>query len=109
MKDTSSLNLGQINQLKGLVLIEFGATWCSYCQAAQPNISAVLLNYPNVQHIKIEDGKGMRLGRQFSVKIWPTLIFLKDGLEVGRLVRPQNSQLILELLNSVICDAKWLP
>lgn len=39
-------------------------------------------------HLKIEDGPGRALGRQYRVKLWPTLVVLRDGQEVGRLVRP---------------------
>jgi thioredoxin 1 len=41
-----------------------------------------------VRHIKVEDGKGKPLGRSFRVKLWPTLVFLRDGAVVTQLVRP---------------------
>ena len=71
-------------------LIEFGATWCGFCQAAQADITASLSKHPAVRHIKVEDGKGRPLGRSFKVKLWPTLIYLENGMEVGRVVRPNN-------------------
>lgn len=77
----------EINTLKGATLLEFGASWCGYCKAAQSTITSELSHFPNIRHIKIEDGKGRRLGRSFHVKLWPTLIFMKDGVELKRLVR----------------------
>ena len=71
-------------------VIEFGASWCGYCQAAQADITAALSRHPAVRHIKVEDGKGRPLGRSFKVKLWPTLIYLENGVEVGRVVRPDN-------------------
>lgn len=50
-------------------------------------------------HIKIEDGPGRALGRSYKVKLWPTLIALKDGKEVGRVVRPSDSREVKEVLN----------
>lgn len=79
--------LEQINALTGATLLEFGASWCGYCKAAQPTITSELANFPNIRHIKIEDGKGRRLGRSFAVKLWPTLILMKDGVDLQRLVR----------------------
>lgn len=77
----------EINALTGATVLEFGATWCGYCKAAQATITSELSHFPNVRHIRIEDGKARRLGRSFHVKLWPTLIFMKDGVELKRLVR----------------------
>jgi thioredoxin 1 len=71
-------------------VLEFGASWCGYCQAAQGDIASVLMKHPEVRHIKVEDGKGKPLGRSFRVKLWPTLVYLEKGVEVGRVVRPEN-------------------
>jgi thioredoxin 1 len=72
-------------------VLEFGATWCGYCQAAQSDIAAVMRNHPAVRHLKVEDGKGKPLGRSFRVKLWPTLIYLENGVEKGRVVRPNSA------------------
>ena len=72
-------------------VLEFGARWCGHCQAAQADIAAVLKNHPDVDHLRIEDGKGRPLGRSFRVKLWPTLIYLEQGVEKGRVVRPADA------------------
>lgn len=78
----------EVDAWLGAVLLEFGATWCGHCQAAQPAIAAALNSHPEVRHVKVGDGPGKPLGRSFRVKLWPTLIFLRDGKEVDRVVRP---------------------
>jgi thioredoxin 1 len=80
------LSRAQIDQWQGALVLEFGASWCGYCQAAQPLIQAAFTCHPKIHHIKIEDGKGKRLGRSFMVKLWPTLIFMMNGREIKRLV-----------------------
>ncbi|ALM86264.1 thioredoxin family protein [Bordetella sp. N] len=87
-----------IDALRTPTLLEFGTDWCPHCQAAQPLIAKALAAHPQVDHIKVEDGKGRPLGRSFTVKLWPTLIFLRDGREVARLVRPQSESAIREAL-----------
>ena len=91
----------EIEALSGATMLEFGTDWCGYCKATQPFISSALAKRPDVRHIKIEDGKGRRLGRLFKVKLWPTLVFLKNGQEVGRLIRPDSAELISEALNKI--------
>jgi thioredoxin 1 len=80
-----------IDALPGPVVVEFGSPWCGYCRAAQPKIEAAFAEHAGVQHIKIADGSGRRLGRSFAVKLWPTLVFLRDGQEMARLVRPGDA------------------
>jgi thioredoxin 1 len=77
-----------IDALPGAAVIEFGTDWCGHCRAAQPLVAAAFTEHPQVPHLKVEDGPGRPLGRSFGVKLWPTLIFLRDGREVARLVRP---------------------
>jgi thioredoxin 1 len=80
-----------IDALPGTVALDFGTDWCGYCKAAAPAIAAALAEQPAVQHIKVEDGSGRKLGRSFRVKLWPTVVILKDGKEVARVVRPADS------------------
>lgn len=77
-----------VDALRGAVLLEFGINECPHCQRVQPLVADALKRYPGVQHLRIEDGKGRRLGRTFGVKLWPALILMKDGQEVARLLRP---------------------
>jgi thioredoxin 1 len=87
--------------MKGAVVVDFGTNWCGYCLSALPLIQTAFASHPNVRHIKVEDGKGRPLGRSFQIKLWPTLIFMRDGAEVARLVRPTSKQAIREALELI--------
>jgi len=80
----------EVDQLPGATVVEFGSPWCGYCRAAQPLIREAFAGHDGVRHIKVADASGRRLGRSFRVKLWPTLVFLRDGQEVQRLVRPDK-------------------
>lgn len=94
-----------INALKGTLILEFGAPWCGHCQAAQPLLAKVFAAHPQLRHMKIEDGPGRPLGRSFRVKLWPTLVFMKGGVEVARLVRPADTAAIIDAL-ALLADAR---
>ena len=91
----------EVDQLTGATIVEFGTPWCGHCQRAQPLIQQALQGHAEVTHLKVEDGPGQRLGRSFGVKLWPTLVFLKDGREMARLVRPQALQDVAEAVQAI--------
>ncbi len=81
----------ELDTLPGLTLLEFGTDWCGHCRAAQPALAEVLAQQPRWRHCKVEDGPGRPLGRSYRVKLLPTLVLLRDGQEVARLVRPTQA------------------
>ena len=88
----------EIDRLHGPTMLEFGSPWCGYCRAVQSLLASALADHPRVRHIKISDASGRRLGRSFKVKLWPTLVFLSNGRETARLVRPGDASAISEAL-----------
>ena len=87
-----------IDTLPGPTVLEFGTDWCGYCRAALPLIAQAFMQHADVRHLKVEDGKGRPLGRSFKVRLWPTLIFLQDGQEIARVVRPDNVEAVAQAL-----------
>ena len=88
----------EIDASSGPLLLEFGNDGCGHCQAARPHVAAALAATPGIPHRKVADGPGQPLGRSYRVKLWPTLIGLKDGEERARLVRPGSRAEIVEAL-----------
>ena len=91
----------EVDALPGPTLVEFGSPWCGHCRRAQPLIAEALASHPGVRHIKVADASGKRLGRSFKVKLWPTLVFLRDGKATAKLVRPGSSEEIKQALAQV--------
>jgi len=85
---TQGPSRAEIDAIPGALVVEFGTDWCGHCQAARGPVETAFADYPNVAHLRIEDGKGRLAGRSFGVKLWPTLVFLANGREVARVVRP---------------------
>lgn len=82
----------EIDRTAGPLLLEFGTEWCGFCRALAPRIASLLERHPEVRHVKVEDGPGRPLGRSFKVRVWPNLVFLRDGAVVRQLVRPGYDQ-----------------
>ncbi|RKF50192.1 thioredoxin family protein [Paraburkholderia fungorum] len=81
----------EVDALPGATVIEFGTNWCGFCQGAQASIAKAFEPHAGIRHLKVEDGPGRPLGRSFQVKLWPTLVFMRDGAEVARIVRPTKA------------------
>jgi len=99
--------------MPGSVVIEFGVDWCPHCQqaagpvsmalaaaladvravsgAAAPTGAGVAAAADTLQYLRLEDERARPLGRSFKVKLWPTLLFLEDGVEMARVVRPTTA------------------
>ena len=92
----------QIEALPGAVVLDFGTNWCGYCNRASPAIAAALAEQPLVRHIKVEDGSGRPLGRSHNVRLWPTLVLLRDGRELTRLVRPDGVESVRKALAQLV-------
>jgi thioredoxin 1 len=82
----------ELDSLAGPVLVEFGTAWCGHCRALARRLAERLEAHPEIRHIKVEDGPGRPLGRSFRVRMWPNLVFLRDGRLVRQLARPSYEQ-----------------
>lgn len=89
--ETTQPERSAIDATPGVVALDFGTNWCGYCRAGEPLIEAGLRDYPQARHVKVEDGPGRPLGRSFRIKLWPTVVVLKDGVEVARVTRPADA------------------
>lgn len=94
-------NREEIDATKGPLVLEFGTAWCGYCRGADKLILPAVASHPDVKHLRVEDGPGRRLGRSFRIKLWPTLVFLADGHEVARVVRPEDAEALKSAFDSL--------
>ncbi len=88
-----------VDALPGVAVLEFGTPWCPHCIGAQPLLEAALSARDDVRHLKIEDGPGKPLGRSYRIKLWPSVLVLRDGEELARVVRPTSPEEIERALS----------
>lgn len=80
----------EVDATRGLLLLDFGTNWCGHCVAARGVVDAWTQAHAQVRLVRVEDGRGRPLGRSFRVKLWPSLVLLRDGTEIARVVRPRE-------------------
>jgi thioredoxin 1 len=84
------------------VLIDFWAAWCGPCKMVAPEVEALVEIYEGKAVVcKIDVDKQAEIATRFQVMSIPTLVFLKDGKEVNRIVGYQPRQEIAKALDKV--------
>ena len=67
-------------------VIDFFATWCGPCKMLAPILSEVEKETTGVAFFRVDVDQAPDLARRFGIMSIPTLVFLKNGEEVGRSV-----------------------
>lgn len=72
---------------QGVTLVDFWANWCGPCKMLAPTIDQLAEAYEGKARIaKVDVDTEPNLARRFGVMSIPTVIILKDGVEVDRKV-----------------------
>lgn len=74
----------QVLESKGLVLVDFWATWCAPCMMLAPFIEELAAEESDIVIGKVDIDESQELAIQYRVASIPTLILFKDGQEVKR-------------------------
>jgi len=80
------------------VLIDFYADWCGPCRMVGPIIEEIAEERDDVIVGKINVDNDPELAERFNVFSIPTIVVLKDGEEVDRLMGARPKAQILSLL-----------
>lgn len=95
-------NFSQIISNNKISLIDFYADWCGPCKAMSSHIEQLhekIGEEFNIGKVNVEDNA--ILSTQFNIRNLPTVIILKNGEEVTRLIGLQTSDSMEKALSGV--------
>jgi thioredoxin 1 len=83
----TDLNFNEITRKHPLALIDFWASWCGPCQALAPTIEELAREYAGRIFVgKLNVDENPQTAECFQVFSIPTMLIMKNGVEVDRIV-----------------------
>ena len=81
---------------KGVSLVDFSALWCSPCKFQAAILESLEKKMASLKVININIDEEQSLAKKFEVQSLPTIIILKDGQMVKKLVGLQREDALLQ-------------
>lgn len=85
---------------KGLVLVDFFATWCGPCRMLGPVLEDMANDRDSIDIVKVDIDESMNLARQFGIMSVPTLVLFKDGQVVAKTSGFQPKESIQQFIDN---------
>lgn len=99
------INKNEFEQIKdkGVVLVDFSATWCGPCKMLTPVLEELSSDYQGKASIvKVDVDKEQELAMQYGVMAVPTMIIFKDGEVVKQLQGFQAKVQLASILDTYL-------
>lgn len=82
------------------VVIDFYADWCGPCKMLAPVLEEIAKENINTKFVKINVDDAQELAMEYNIMSIPTLVVMKNGKEVNRMVGLVSKSELMEIINS---------
>ena len=93
----------EIEDYKGVAMVDFWAVWCGPCQASAPIVEAIsneLKDKAKIVKMNVDDNQ--ETASRLGVMSIPTFIFFKDGKEMDRKIGMQSGEALKEIIEGLL-------
>jgi len=86
---------------QGLVMIDFWAAWCGPCRAIAPVLEQIAeASEGRVTLLKVNVDENPGLAARYAIRSVPTILFVKQGTVVDRIVGAVPKAVVQDLVNA---------
>lgn len=84
-------------------MIDFTAKWCGPCRVMEPVLASLAKEYAGRAELTaIDVDEEPDVAQRFDVRSMPTLVFMRDNREVGRIVGSRPRAFVAGVLDRVL-------
>ncbi|KAA8530313.1 hypothetical protein F0562_005022 [Nyssa sinensis] len=87
------LHLNESKASNKLMVVDFAASWCGPCKFMEPAINAMAAKFTETEFVKIDVDELPDVAQEFEVRAMPTIVLLKQGKELDRVVGAKKDEL----------------
>lgn len=101
VKTITDANLSSVLDENEITVIDFWAEWCGPCRMLSPIIDSVASDNGDIAVGKVNVDDESSLSQTFGVRNIPTVLFLKQGKVVNKLIGVNSAVKIQKVIDSI--------
>ena len=99
MKLTTENYNETVKNTKGLLVVDFWASWCGPCRMMAPIIDELEAEMPDVTFAKVNIDEEVQPALENNITSIPTLLFVKDGEVINKSVGVVSKDQLISMIN----------